>query len=94
MVVLCHMSGHSKWASIRHKKGAADAKRSKIFSKLSKAISVAARDGADPSMNFGLRLAIEKAKQANMPKDNVERAIAKGSGSGADGPSPSGARTG
>ncbi len=76
------MSGHSKWHTIRHKKGAADAKRGKIFSKLSKAISVAARDGVDPSMNFTLRLAIEKAKQANMPKDNIERAIARGSGAG------------
>lgn len=80
------MSGHSKWASIKHKKGAADAKRGKLFSKLAKAITVAARTGgSDQAMNFGLRLAIEKAKQANMPKDNIERAIARGSGEGADG---------
>lgn len=74
------MSGHSKWHKIRHKKGAADKKRGALFSKLSKAISVAARDGADPDMNFTLRLAIEKAKAANMPKDNIERAVARGSG--------------
>lgn len=75
------MSGHSKWASIKHKKGAADAKRGKIFSKLAKAIAVCAREGGgDPAMNFSLRLAIEKAKQANMPKDNIERAIARGTG--------------
>ncbi len=76
------MSGHSKWSTIKHKKGAADAKRGKIFSKLSKAISVAARDGSDPSMNFTLRVAIDKAKQANMPKDNIERAISRGTGAG------------
>lgn len=75
------MSGHSKWHKIRHKKGATDQKRGALFSKLSKAISVAARDGVDPDMNFTLRLAIDKAKQANMPKDNIERAIARGSGS-------------
>lgn len=74
------MSGHSKWHKIKNQKGAADAKRGKLFSKLSKAISVAARDGADPAMNFTLRLAIEKAKQANMPKDNIERAVSRGSG--------------
>lgn len=74
------MSGHSKWATIKHKKGAADAKRGKIFSKLAKAIAVAARDGDDPTMNFSLRVVIDKAKAANMPKDNIERAIARGSG--------------
>jgi YebC/PmpR family DNA-binding regulatory protein len=74
------MSGHSKWATIKHKKGAADAKRGKIFSKLAKAIAVAARDGDDPAMNFSLRVVIDKAKAANMPKDNIERAIARGSG--------------
>ncbi len=79
------MSGHSKWASIKHKKGAADAKRGKIFSKLAKQIAVAAKDsGADLTMNFGLRLLVDKAKKANMPKDNIERAISRGSG-GADG---------
>jgi len=75
------MSGHSKWHSIKHKKGAADAKRGKLFSKLAKAITVAVRSGGpDEAMNFALRLAVEKAKQANMPKDNIERAIARGSG--------------
>lgn len=79
------MSGHSKWASIKHKKGAADAKRGKIFSKLAKQISVAAKTGGgDLGMNFGLRLAVEKAKAANMPKDNIERAIKRGTGEGAD----------
>ncbi len=77
------MSGHSKWHSIRQKKGAADAKRGKIFSKISKAITVIAREGgSDPSTNFSLRLAIEKAKQANMPKDNIQRAIDRSMGSG------------
>lgn len=77
------MSGHSKWHSIRHKKGAADAKRGKAFSKLSKQITVCAREGgADLAMNFALRLAVEKAKAANMPKDNIERAIQKGAGGG------------
>lgn len=80
------MSGHSKWASIRHKKGAADAKRGKIFSKISKAITVTVKEGGDdPSMNFSLRLMIDKARQANMPKDNIERAIARGSGVGGEG---------
>lgn len=79
------MSGHSKWATIRHKKGAADAKRGKAFSKIAKLISVAAREGADPAMNFSLRLAIDKAKAANMPKDNIERAIARGAGIGEGG---------
>jgi len=77
------MSGHSKWASIKHKKGAADAKRGKIFSKLSKAITIAASEGgADLGMNFTLRLVVDKAKAANMPKDNIERAIARGVGEG------------
>lgn len=76
------MSGHSKWHSIKHKKGAADAKRGKIFTKLAGEIALAARDGADPAMNFKLRLAIQKAKQANMPAGNIDRAIARGSGTG------------
>src|SRR5256714_13436610 len=80
------MSGHSKWSSIKHKKGAADAKRGKLFSKLTRAIIVAAREGgADPSANLALQNAIEKARSYSMPKDNIERAIAKGSGAGADG---------
>ena len=74
------MSGHSKWASIKHSKGKADKLRSKIFSKLSKEISVAAKSGEkDPDMNPRLRSAIQAAKSANMPKDNIERAIAKSS---------------
>jgi YebC/PmpR family DNA-binding regulatory protein len=78
------MSGHSKWASIKHKKKAVDAKRGKLFTKLTRAIQVAARDGGDPAGNPALAHAIEKAKDARMPKDNIERAIAKGSGSDAD----------
>jgi len=74
------MSGHSKWASIKHSKGKADKQRSKIFSKLSKEISVAAKLGEkDPNMNPRLRSAIQAAKSSNMPKDNIERAIAKSS---------------
>ncbi|MFH1631958.1 MAG: YebC/PmpR family DNA-binding transcriptional regulator [bacterium] len=77
------MSGHSKWHSIKHKKGAADARRGQAFSKLSKLIQVAAKEGGpDLGMNFSLRLMVEKAKQANMPKENIERAIARGSGTG------------
>jgi YebC/PmpR family DNA-binding regulatory protein len=79
------VSGHSKWATIKHKKGKEDAKRGKLFSKLSRAITVAAREGgADPAMNVALANAIEKAKSYSMPKDNIERAIQRGSG-GADG---------
>ena len=75
------MSGHSKWHSIRHKKGATDAKRGKIFTKLIKEISVAARlGGGDPEANPRLRTAVLKAKDANMPRDNIERAIKKGAG--------------
>ncbi len=80
------MSGHSKWSTIKHKKGAADAKRGKLFSKLSKAIMAAAKDGGpDPGTNLALQNAIEKARSYSMPKDNIERAIAKGSGEGTDG---------
>jgi YebC/PmpR family DNA-binding regulatory protein len=79
------LSGHSKWSSIKHKKGAADAKRGKLFSKLTRAIIVAARDGGpDPSANLALQNAIEKARSYSMPKDNIDRAIAKGSGADAD----------
>lgn len=75
------MSGHSKWKTIQHKKGAADAARGRIFSKLSKEISIAARaGGGDPAMNPSLRSLISKAKGSNMPADNVERAIKKGTG--------------
>lgn len=75
------MSGHNKWSTIKHKKGAADAKRGKIFTKLIKEISVAAKlGGGDPAANPRLRTAIDKAKAENMPKDNIERAIKKGTG--------------
>ncbi|HVM56472.1 MAG TPA: YebC/PmpR family DNA-binding transcriptional regulator [Gaiellaceae bacterium] len=79
------MSGHSKWSSIKHKKGAADAKRGKLFSKLTRAIIVAARDGGpDPAANLALQNAVEKARSYSMPKDTIDRAIAKGSGADAD----------
>jgi YebC/PmpR family DNA-binding regulatory protein len=79
------VSGHSKWSSIKHKKGAADAKRGKLFSKLSRAIIVAAKEGgADPAGNLALQNAIEKARSYSMPKDNIERAIARGSGAESD----------
>ena len=79
------MSGHSKWSSIKHKKGAADAKRGKLFSKLSRAIIVAAKEGgADPAANLALQNAVEKARSYSMPKDNIERAIARGSGADSD----------
>ena len=78
------MSGHSKWSSIKHKKGATDAKRGKIFSKLIKEITVAARMGGsgDPASNPRLRTAIAAAKAENMPKDNIDRAIKRGTGDG------------
>ncbi len=79
------MSGHSKWASIKHKKAIVDSRRGKHFSKLTRAIMVAARDGGgDPVGNPSLDLAIRKAKEASMPKDNIERAIAKGTGEGGE----------
>jgi YebC/PmpR family DNA-binding regulatory protein len=79
------MSGHSKWSSIKHKKGAADAKRGQLFTKLTRALIVAAKDGGpEPAANLALQNAIEKARAASMPKDNIERAIARGSGTGAD----------
>jgi len=79
------LSGHSKWASIKRKKGATDAKRGQLFSKLTRAIIVAARDGGpDPGGNIALQNAIEKAREHSMPKDNIDRAIAKGAGTGAD----------
>src|ERR1043165_5507446 len=75
------MSGHSKWHTIKHKKGAADAKRGKLFTRLIKELSVAARNGGgDPGMNPRLRTIIADAKAANMPKENVERAIRRGTG--------------
>ena len=80
------MAGHSKWASIKHKKAATDAKRGKQFTKLARAITVAAREGGgDPDGNPTLATAIQKAKDASMPKDNIQRAIDRGTGAGADG---------
>ncbi|HXH89607.1 MAG TPA: YebC/PmpR family DNA-binding transcriptional regulator [Gaiellaceae bacterium] len=82
------MSGHSKWSTIKHKKGAADAKRGQLFTKLSKAIIVAAKEGGpDPENNLSLQNAVEKARSYSMPKDNIERAIARGAGTDADGAS-------
>jgi YebC/PmpR family DNA-binding regulatory protein len=79
------MSGHSKWHSIKHKKAVVDARRGQQFTKLARAITVAAREGGgDPDGNPGLALAIQKARDASMPKDNIERAIAKGTGEGVD----------
>jgi YebC/PmpR family DNA-binding regulatory protein len=79
------MSGHSKWSSIKHKKGAADAKRGKLFTKLARAITVAARDGGpDPEGNPALATAIQKAREASMPKDNIQRAVDRGGGVGVD----------
>src|SRR5882762_5758335 len=75
------MSGHSKWASIKHKKGAADAKRGKVFTRIIKELTVAARaGGGDPDMNPRLRTIIQDAKQNNMPADNIKRAIRRGTG--------------
>jgi YebC/PmpR family DNA-binding regulatory protein len=75
------MSGHSKWSTIKHKKAAQDAKRGKVFTRLAREIVIAAREGGgDPEVNFSLRLAMDKAKAANMPKDNIERAIKRGTG--------------
>ena len=79
------MSGHSKWSTIKHKKGAADAKRGQLFTKLSKSIIVAAKEGgADPVNNLALQNAVEKARSYSMPKDTIERAIARGAGTDAD----------
>lgn len=82
---MAHMSGHSKWATIKHKKGTADAKRAASFTKLIREVEVATREkGPDPAMNFRLRLAMDRARSANVPKDNIERAVARGSGSGGE----------
>jgi YebC/PmpR family DNA-binding regulatory protein len=79
------MAGHSKWASIKHRKKAVDAKRGQLFTKLSRAITVAAREGGgDPDGNPALALAVQKARDASMPKDNIERAIARGTGADSD----------
>jgi YebC/PmpR family DNA-binding regulatory protein len=74
------MSGHSKWSTIKRKKGAADARRGALFTKLTREIQLAAREGADPEYNFKLRLIIDKAKAQSMPKENIERAIRRGAG--------------
>jgi YebC/PmpR family DNA-binding regulatory protein len=80
------MSGHSKWSTIKRKKGAADAKRGAVFTRLTREIVMAARDGgSDPNANFRLRLAVDKARSENMPKDNIERAIRRGSGEDKEG---------
>ena len=80
------MSGHSKWSTIKRKKGAADAKRGAIFTRMAKEVALAAREGGgDPDTNFKLRLAIDKAKSVNMPKENIERAIRRGTGEDKDG---------
>ncbi len=80
------MSGHNKWSSIKHKKAATDAKRAKVFTRVAKDITIAAQSGGgDPEMNASLKMAIEKARAANMPKDNIERAIKRGTGEGSEG---------
>ena len=81
------MSGHSKWSTIKHKKAAIDAKKGVLFTKLAREITVATREGGsgDPAMNFRLRLVMDKAKAANMPSENVDRAVKKGLGTGGDG---------
>lgn len=79
------MSGHSKWHSIKHKKGAADAKRGKVFTQHAKMITLAAQSGGDPEMNPGLRVAIDRAKMDNLPNMNIDRAIKKGTGELKDG---------
>ena len=79
------MSGHSKWSTIKRKKGAADAKRGQLFTRLAREIAIAAREGgSDPESNFKLRLAVDRAKRESMPKDNIERAINRGTGEGKD----------
>tara|TARA_B100000809_G_scaffold263672_1_gene317510 strand:- start:116 stop:877 length:762 start_codon:yes stop_codon:yes gene_type:complete len=81
------MSGHSKWSTIKHQKGAADAKRGVLFTKISRELAIAVKNGgsSDPDMNFHLRLVLDKAKSANMPQDSIARAVKRGSGEGAEG---------
>ena len=74
------MSGHSKWSTIKHKKAVMDAKRANVFTKLGRLISVAAKEGSDPNANLKLKLAVDQARAANMPKENIERAIKRGTG--------------
>ena len=79
------MAGHSKWANIKHRKEAQDNKKGKIFTKIARELTVAAKiGGGDPASNSRLRLALDKARASNMPKDNVERAVKKGTGEGND----------
>ena len=79
------MSGHSKWSTIKRKKGVADAKRGAVFTRLAREVTIAAREGGDPDTNFRLRLAVDKARAENLPKDNIERAIKKGTGEDKEG---------
>ncbi len=79
------MSGHSHWAGIKHRKGINDAKRAKVFTKLARPITIAAKGGGNPETNFKLRLAIDKAREYNMPRENIDRAIARGTGDAKDG---------
>src|SRR4051794_25614277 len=80
------MSGHSKWAQIKRQKGVNDSKRGQIFTKMAREIQIAAREGgADPDTNFRLRLAIQRARQINMPQENIQRAISRAAGTGDDG---------
>lgn len=79
------MSGHSKWSTIKRKKGANDAARGKVFTRLAREIQIAARNGVDPTTNFALRLSVERARAENMPKENIERAIRRGAGLDKDG---------
>ncbi|MEK7067878.1 MAG: YebC/PmpR family DNA-binding transcriptional regulator, partial [Patescibacteria group bacterium] len=74
------MSGHSKWATTKRQKATVDAKRSSAFTKVANVITIAARKGGDPEMNFSLRMAIDRAREVNMPKENIERAIKRGTG--------------
>lgn len=83
--IIKHMSGHSKWAQIKRQKAVVDKKKGQIFSKLTREITIAAKSGGDPDMNFKLRLVLDRAKAAGMPKDNIERAIKRGTGEGQEG---------
>lgn len=80
LTIISIMSGHSKWSTIKHKKALTDAKRSKVFSKIASVVTIAAKKGSDPLKNPTLRTAIEKAREVNMPKENIERAIKRGTG--------------
>lgn len=79
------MSGHNKWSTIKRKKGANDAKRGKLFTRLGREITIAARHGGDPDANFALRLAVDRARAANMPKENIDRAVKRGTGDDKEG---------